>query len=97
MAEALLTVADVASLLRVSRAFVYGARDRIGYVRLGRAIRFHPADVAAFLEASKCHAQGPASTAIPNPRFGMPRGPTRTARPAADPRVAAIMARLVPG
>jgi excisionase family DNA binding protein len=37
---ALLTVDEVAEILRVSRTYVYEQKHRIGFVRLGRQIRF---------------------------------------------------------
>jgi excisionase family DNA binding protein len=36
----LLTVDEVAGILRVSRSYVYEQKHRIGYVKLGRQVRF---------------------------------------------------------
>jgi excisionase family DNA binding protein len=52
--EPLMTAEEVAAALGVHRKFVY-ARQHAGELRaykLGRTLRFRPADVRAFLEAS---------------------------------------------
>lgn len=53
MDDPLLTVPEVAALLRVSRDYVYGAKHRIGYVHLGRAIRFRREDVERFIRSNR--------------------------------------------
>lgn len=54
--ERLWTVEQVAKILSVSSAWVYDHADRkqprIRSVRLGKAIRFRPEDVRAFIEAA---------------------------------------------
>ena len=45
----LLTADEVAAILRVSRAHVYAIRHRVGYVQLGRALRFKLEDVERFI------------------------------------------------
>jgi excisionase family DNA binding protein len=54
--ERLLTVEEVAEILSVSSAWVYDHADRkrprIPSVRLGKAVRFRPEDVRAFIEAA---------------------------------------------
>lgn len=45
--EDLLTVQDVARILRVSPSWVYTNKARIGYVRVG-GLRFEPEDVRRF-------------------------------------------------
>lgn len=50
MGAPLLTVADVAATLKVSRDYVYAVKHRIGVVRLGRAVRFRPEDVERFIQ-----------------------------------------------
>jgi len=51
----LLSVADVAARLRVSTATVYALVDRgeLRHVRVSNAIRISPADLAAFVQASR--------------------------------------------
>ena len=98
MTPPLLTVPELASLLRVSRAQVYVLKDRIGYVRVGKGIRFEASAVQAFVEDSRqCHEPAPVSTAAPTRPSGGPSGPTTRAASAASPQVAATMARLLRG
>jgi excisionase family DNA binding protein len=47
----LLTVPEVAEILRVSRDYVYSVQHRIGRVRLGRAVRFRLEDVERFIRS----------------------------------------------
>jgi excisionase family DNA binding protein len=55
----LLTVDEVAALLKVSRSWVYehtrtrGA-DRLPHIRIGKYVRFDPRAVRDFLERKKC-------------------------------------------
>jgi excisionase family DNA binding protein len=46
---ALLTVAEVAELLRVPKSWVYGHLERLPTVRLGRYVRFRRAEIEMFL------------------------------------------------
>jgi excisionase family DNA binding protein len=50
----LLTVDEVADILRVSRRTVYDLKRKIGYCRIGGAIRFREEDVEAFISESVC-------------------------------------------
>ncbi|RTR01979.1 helix-turn-helix domain-containing protein [Halomonas nitroreducens] len=50
---ALLTPEEVAQQLAMSLSWVYANKHRIGYHQLGTAIRFEPADVAAYSEGCK--------------------------------------------
>jgi len=58
----LLTVDDVAALLKVSPSWVYehtrsrgtSRTERIPHIRLGKYVRFDPAAIRAFLERKKC-------------------------------------------
>lgn len=57
----LITVDDVAALLRVSKSWVYEhARDdvvdRLPYVELGKYLRFSRSDLSAYLETNVFHA-----------------------------------------
>ena len=45
-----LTVPDVAQLLQVSRAKVYVLKDRIGWSKIGGAIRFRRRDIDRLFE-----------------------------------------------
>ncbi|HEV8232729.1 MAG TPA: helix-turn-helix domain-containing protein [Thermoanaerobaculia bacterium] len=58
--EDLLTVSDVAGWLRLKPAAVraLARRSEIGFYRVGRAIRFQPGDVKAFLERQRRPARG---------------------------------------
>jgi len=51
VAAALLTVREVATLLRVSTATIYAlaARQKLPHVRVSNAVRFRPEDVEAFI------------------------------------------------
>lgn len=51
----LLTVQDAAKVLAVSVSTVYGWvwQRRIPFVKIGRAVRFDPRDLDAFIESSK--------------------------------------------
>lgn len=52
--QRLLTAREVAQILNVSAAWVYDHADRkqprLPIVRLGKAVRFRPADIHAFIE-----------------------------------------------
>jgi excisionase family DNA binding protein len=59
--DALLTVNDVAQILRVPPSWVYGhtrerCRDRIPGIRLGKYWRFVEADVLAWLAAKRTNS-----------------------------------------
>ncbi|MBK8468075.1 MAG: helix-turn-helix domain-containing protein [Chloracidobacterium sp.] len=91
----LLTISDVAGLLRVSRATAYGLRDRIGWVRVGvRSVRFESEAVQAYIERQRCHAPEAGSSSAPAPRSGRPSGPTTPAASTSSPRVAETMELL---
>ena len=51
LSDELLTASDVCRLLKVSKAFVYQAADAsdLPCIRLGRAVRFEPAEVMKFV------------------------------------------------
>jgi len=53
--EALLTLADVARLLRVSKSKVYQERKagRLRTVQFGRAVRVRPQDVKKYIDAAR--------------------------------------------
>jgi excisionase family DNA binding protein len=55
----LLTADELAELLRLSRAQVYALKHEIGFVRLGRSIRFDQSSVDAFLSR---HREGDSQT-----------------------------------
>lgn len=94
----LLTASEVAAILRVSRAAAYLLKDRIGYVRVGRSVRFEPDAVFAFVQGQRrCHAPAAVSSSALTRPSGGPSGPTTKAASAASPQVAATMARLLRG
>lgn len=53
--ESLLTIREAAKYLAVSVSTLYGWvwQRRIPFVKIGRALRFDPRDLAAFIEANK--------------------------------------------
>jgi excisionase family DNA binding protein len=53
--EGLLTIREAAQYLAVSVSTLYGWvwQRRIPFVKIGRALRFDPRDLAAFVEANK--------------------------------------------
>jgi excisionase family DNA binding protein len=57
----LMNAEEVASALRmgVKRVRSLAASRRIGHYRIGREYRFAAADVAAYLESTRAHGQGP--------------------------------------
>ena len=59
--EQLLTVREAAQRLKVSRASLYKlcAQNQVVYVRVGNAIRFAPADLAAFVRARRFNSPRP--------------------------------------
>jgi excisionase family DNA binding protein len=60
----LLTVEDVAALLKVSPSWVYEhtrsratpRAERLPHIKIGKYVRFEPAAIRAFLERKKCRA-----------------------------------------
>jgi excisionase family DNA binding protein len=56
-ARLLLTAAEAAEALAISERNLWGLTDRgeIPVVRLGRCVRYDPADLRAFIEARKGH------------------------------------------
>src|SRR5512139_3787332 len=90
----LLTVPEVAEILRRSRGWVYENADRIGCVRLG-GVLFEPDAVFAYIRRHRsCHAPAAVSTNGPTRRIGGPRIPPPKATPSDSPRAAEIMQRL---
>lgn len=59
--QPMLDVKDVAELLGTPERFVRRliAERRIGYTKVGRYVRFSPADVRAFIEAGRMDPAGP--------------------------------------
>jgi len=54
----LLTIGEVASLLKVSTSWVYehtraGVRDRLPFVKLGKYLRFNRRDLRAYVDAKR--------------------------------------------
>jgi hypothetical protein len=90
----LLTVPEVAEILRVSRGWVYEHADEIGCVRVA-GVKFEPEAVMAYrLRQTSCHAPAPASTNARTPRSGGPSTPPPRAGSFASPRAAEIALRL---
>ena len=97
MTEALLTLPEVAALLRVSRAWVYRNAAHLGVVRLG-GLRFRRDLVSAYVEARTCPVElATVSSGGRSPRSGSRSGPTPKASPTASPRAAEIAAKLRTG
>ncbi len=49
----LLSADEVAEVLGVTRTYVYDVKHRIGFVKLGRVIRFHPDAVRRFIASNE--------------------------------------------
>jgi hypothetical protein len=97
--DQLLTVVEVAEILRVSEGWVYTHKARIGYVRTG-GVKFEPDAVRRFIEAQRCAdpATDPASTAVPIRRTSGRRSHRLEAVSQSDnPQVAETMRRLARG
>lgn len=90
----LLTPREVAEILRVSRAQAYLLKDRIGYVQIGRHIRFEPEAVFAYVQQQRrCHVPALVSSGVPTHHSGTRYGLMPRAGSTASPRVAEIMER----
>lgn len=98
MPPRLLTVPEVAEILRVSRGWVYEHAAEIGCTRVG-GVRFEPDAVFAYIQRQRvpCPEPAPASSAGRDPRSGRPSGPTTRAACTVSPRVAEIMRQLQRG
>ena len=64
----LLTVADVAEMLRLSRSKVYALKEEIGHYKVGSTIRFDLSDVISYLDRCKVNGER-ARTPAPRPRL----------------------------
>mgnify|MGYP000849891709 CR=1 len=63
--EELMTVQEVCGLLKVTKDWLYDQVEarQIPHVRLGRHVRFHPAQLRAYLQ--ECSVPGPQGPALP--------------------------------
>lgn len=41
---------DVAGMCKLSKSAIYGLKEKIGYLRIGGAVRFRPEDVTRYLD-----------------------------------------------
>ena len=75
MLDRLLTVEEAADRLRTSTRFVRRlvAERRIAYVKVGRHVRLDPADVEAFIAASRVQVRPSLVAALPRRRPRSPR------------------------
>jgi excisionase family DNA binding protein len=97
--DQLLTVAEVAEILRVSEGWVYTNKGRIGFVRTG-GVRFEPDAVRRYIESQRCAVPvaDPVSTAERTPRTsGRSTRPRAAVTPSDNPQVAETMRRLARG
>jgi hypothetical protein len=95
--EQLLTVREVAAILRHSAGWVYAHKAEIGYVAVG-GIRFEPSTVALYIQRVRCRASAPASTVAPTaPSSGRSTRRPVEPTPSDSPQVAEIMRRLARG
>jgi excisionase family DNA binding protein len=51
--QALLTVDEVAEILRVPRSWIYSHQDQLPTVRLGRYVRFKRSEIELFVDQQK--------------------------------------------
>ena len=66
--NSLLTVEDVARMLKLSRSKVYALKEKIGHYKLDGAVRFREEDVYAYLD--RCRVNGEqARKPVPRPRL----------------------------
>jgi hypothetical protein len=97
----LLTAGEVAEILGITRAEVYPLKDAIGWVSIGRRVRFHPEAVFAYIERCRhpsASESPPVSSAGKTPRSSGPSTRPRAAvARSANPQVAEMMARLARG
>ena len=56
--ESLLTIRELSDLLRLSRSQCYELKEKIGYLKVGGAVRFRREDVVRFLEGCERNGNG---------------------------------------
>lgn len=66
--ESLLTIRELSHLLRLSKSKCYELKEKIGYLKIGGAVRFREEDVYASLD--RCRVNGEqARKPVPRPRL----------------------------
>ena len=58
--EPLLTVEDLSKKLKLSRSAVYALKEKVGYLKIGGAVRFRLEDILRFLESCRVNGNGKA-------------------------------------
>jgi excisionase family DNA binding protein len=66
--KSLLTISDLADLLQLSRSKCYELKEKIGYLKVGGAVRFRPEDVCAYLDSCEVNGEK-ARRPAPRPRL----------------------------
>lgn len=62
----LITVDELARMLKLSRSKIYDLKDKIGWYRVGGSVRFREEDVLRYLESCRVDGNGnPHRTAMP--------------------------------
>lgn len=54
----LLTVTEVARMLRLSRSKIYNLKDKIGWYRVGGSVRFREEDILRYLDGCRIERNG---------------------------------------
>ena len=63
----LLTVAELARKLKLSKSKIYELKDKIGWYRVGGSVRFTEADVQAYLDSCRVENGRPKQRATHRP------------------------------
>lgn len=63
----LLTVDELARMLKLSRSKIYDLKEKIGYLKVGGSVRFTETDVLRYLDG--CRVENDRKRKVPTPRL----------------------------
>ena len=67
--ESLLTIRELSDLLQLSKSKCYELKEKIGYLRVGGAVRFRMEDVERFLEDCRVNGNRKPRPSTPRLKF----------------------------